>query len=110
MEHVALRMQSGELGNIRPAIVIANRDCGAIEKAQKLDIPTEVIKKSEFPGEKWAQEIARILHGKKVDIVFQNGWVPLTPPEITSDWQGSIYNQHPGPLSGDNMRPDFGGK
>lgn len=48
MEHVALRMQSGELGNIRPAIVIANRDCGAIEKAQKLDIPTEVIKKSEF--------------------------------------------------------------
>jgi len=49
MENVASRMQSGELGNIRPNVVIADSyGTGAIEKATKLEIPTEVLRKQDF--------------------------------------------------------------
>lgn len=36
MNEVAQRMQRGELGDIRPAVVIADRVCGGIEKAKTL--------------------------------------------------------------------------
>ncbi len=68
-----------------------------------------MITKAEFEGHKWAQEIARVLEAHKVDIVFQNGWIPITPQRIIHRWLSSIYNQHPGPLSG-GLGPDFGGK
>jgi len=57
-----------------PAVVIADRECGAIQKARQLQIETVLIKKSDFPGnrEKWAREIGRALMQHRVDMIFQN--------------------------------------
>lgn len=57
-----------------PAVIIADRVCGALDKAKALEIPTELIQKSDFSGdrEKWAREIGRALMQHRVDMIFQN--------------------------------------
>jgi phosphoribosylglycinamide formyltransferase-1 len=36
-------------------------------------------------------------------MVSQNGWLPMTPDNVIEEYNGAIFNQHPGLL------PDFGG-
>jgi folate-dependent phosphoribosylglycinamide formyltransferase PurN len=88
---------------VLPAVVISSRpDAGGLEKAQALDIPTEVVSRS--PG----KTLLRLCQQYQVDLVSQNGWLPKTPPNVIRQYQGRIINQHPGPL--DEDRPDFGGQ
>ncbi|MBU0978226.1 MAG: formyltransferase family protein [Patescibacteria group bacterium] len=53
-------------------------------------------------------KLLEVLHSYQVELVSQNGWMPLTPSAVIDEYQGRIINQHPGPL--DPGRPDFGGK
>jgi|GEM_PF-6774199 len=71
MDNVARRMFNDQLGNIRPAVVIADRDCGALGKAKQLDISTCVITKAEF-GSDWGKKILDVLQKHNTNIVFQN--------------------------------------
>lgn len=58
--------------------------------------------------DEFAEKLITECKNRKVDLVGQYGWLPLTPKKFIQAYQGKIINQHPGPL--DPPRPDFGGK
>ena len=103
-QSLAMKAQAGELWDIRTVVFIASKDdIGAIEKAQKLGIPVEIV------NPKDPIDILRVITKHKVQIVFQNGWLPKTPEEVIiyleEKWIIAL-NQHPGDLRRD--RNDFG--
>lgn len=98
--------QSGEIPNIRPAVVIASRhDTPGLARVEALGIPTEAIVRSDYKGqsEAFGDALLARLRYYGVDLVSQNGWLPKTPPEVIKAFSGYIINQHPGRL------PPFGG-
>lgn len=112
-EAVIKACRSGELRGIDPVVVISNRkDAGGLKKARRLGVPTRVIARfKEEPRGKYGERLLRVLDDLHVDLVSQNGWLPLTPENVVNEFQGRIINQHPGPLDpgrGKNM--DFGGQ
>ena len=99
-EAVIMACQSSELAGIEIVAVIASKsDAGGIEKAQNLGIPTHVVR---------VDDLLVLLKKLRVQLVSQNGWLPLTPKEVVDEYEGMIVNQHPGPL--DPGYADFGGK
>ncbi len=103
MESAARRANKGEFWDIRSKLVIASKSgIWAIEKAQSLEIPHEVVDPNN------ASSILVILMRNNIDVILQNGWLPLTSSEIVSTYRQASYNQHPGGLRRDRI--DFGGK
>lgn len=113
-EAIVKECRAGErLSHIAPVCVIASKTgSGAIEKMKQLGIPEKdilVIDPKQFSKEEdFGNAILRALRERNVTLVGQYGWLIKTPKNVIQAYQGSILNQHPGPL--DPGRPDFGGK
>lgn len=109
MAEIIKACQSQEIPQTKVVCIIASRaEAGGIEKAKKLAISDSDIvviePKSYQNREDFGQAIITALKKRKVSIVTQNGWLPLTPENVIEAFPGAIFNQHPGPL------PEFGGK
>lgn len=103
-EAVIRACQYGEIARIRPVVVIASRpDAPGLDRAKALGLPTEVVTRNTL-----LDTLLDTLLRYNVDLVSQNGWLPLTPEAVVEAYRGRIINQHPGPL--DPGRTDFGGK
>lgn len=102
---LAQKALSWELWDVRTVVFIASKDnVGAIEKAQKMWIPVEIV------DPKNPADILRVITKHKVQLVFQNGWLPKTPEEVIAylEEHGILaFNQHPGDLREDGN--DFWG-
>lgn len=97
--------QNGEIPYIRPVVVISSRaDARGLARAKALNIPTEVVQRNGRCAEAFGNALFEKLRYYGVDLVSQNGWVPLTPEIVIDEFDGRIINQHPGRL------PAFGGK
>jgi phosphoribosylglycinamide formyltransferase-1 len=109
-EAVIQAIRQGRLKGINPVAVIGSRpNLGGVAKAKALDIPTYVVSKKQYPGQKtFGHALLTKLRLLGVDLVSQNGWLVKTPAEVVEAFSGMIINQHPGPL--DPPHPDFGGK
>jgi len=110
-EAIIKACQEKRLRGILPTIVISSRfDALGIQKAKNLGVKTIVISPKEFKSKKeFGKRLIRILKKYKIDLVSQNGWLPLTPKQVTEEYRGRIINQHPGPLD-PGRKFDFGGK
>lgn len=104
-------------GKINSAIVISSKkNAGGIEKVKLLDVPFEVIRKKDFTTDKdFGSKLLEILGGYKVNLVVQMGWLTKTPEEVVREFEGRIFNQHPGSLDPDHLGNDgnpldFGGQ
>ncbi len=111
MEQIVRACQSGEIPMNMSCVISSNPDAGGIRKARALGISVDVINPNDFKGEdgKVDQEsfglaLRGLLRAHKVDVVTQNGWMPLTPELVIDEYKDTIFNQHPGPV------PEFGGK
>lgn len=109
-EAIIKACQKGELEKVTPVAVIASRpNSPGIQKAKNLGVETFVVQRRDFPTiTAFGEKLLEILRNLKVDLVSQNGWLPLTPANVVAEYNGRIINQHPGPL--DPGRIDFGGK
>ena len=109
MEAVVMACQRKRL-NLNPVIVVSSRDdAGGIEKARALRIETVVVRPERYRiREEFGEELLAVMEKYGVEILSQNGWLPLTPGNVVEKYLGRMINQHPGPL--DPSRPDFGGK
>lgn len=111
MDAVLGTVATGELKGIYPACVVASKpQIGALEKATARGMPQNaihVLEKKSLGVERFGDEILKILRMHEVDLVSQNGWLPMTPDCVVEAYEGRIINQHPGPL--DPGYPDFGG-
>ncbi len=101
----------GKLQNlVTPAIVISsNPNAPGLAKAQELQVQTAVIEKRQYNEQKdFGNALLAELSQHHVDLISQNGWLPLLPKNVIDQFNGKIINQHLGPL--DPGFPDFGGK
>ena len=105
-ESMAKACKSKEVIGINPALVVASKaNIGGIDKANELGIPVVIIERKKFDSqEKFGEEILKNLKRYDIDVITQNGWLPLTPENVIEAYKNNIYNQHPGPV------PEFGGK
>lgn len=104
-EVVIRACQEGELGNIRPVVVISSRpEAPGLARAEALGVSTDIVQRQGRSPEAFGDELLTILRQYGVDLVSQNGWLPLTPANVIAEYDGKIINQHPGRL------PSFGGK
>lgn len=98
------------LPGIEPVVVISSRpDAAGIAKAMSFGVRSGVVDPRRFQTqEAFGEALLQIFSRERVELVSQNGWLPLTPANVLSRFGGRIINQHPGPL--DPGRRDFGGK
>lgn len=112
MEYILKAIHSGELAGVTPALVIASRQCGGIERARNLGISEKDIvilsRKSFETEEAFGEAIISECKEREIDFIGQYGWLALTPKNVTEVFKNHIINQHPGPL--DPGHPDFGGR
>ena len=80
----------------RVALVVANRDCPAIARAQNVHIPTLLSKD-------WI-EIDQALTQHDVQLVVLAGFLAIIPEWICNKWEKRIINIHP------SLLPKHGGK
>ncbi len=117
MESTVKAAQRGELngreGIVRFVGVISSRhDAKGLEKAKKLQVPTFVVDRKVCKNrEEFGLRLMAVLKGIGAEYVFQNGWLPLTPTNVLHQYEGKIFNQHPGSLDPEAEEGmDFGGK
>jgi phosphoribosylglycinamide formyltransferase-1 len=109
-EAVIKACQQGKIEKLKPAVAISScREAPGIQKTKALGIPTFIVERKNFPTvNAFGEELLTVFKDFKVDLISQNGWLPLTPPQVVEEYFGKIINQHPGPL--DPGRVDFGGQ
>jgi phosphoribosylglycinamide formyltransferase-1 len=95
LENLLDRIDRGELP-ARVVAVIANKDCGGLEKARARSIPAEVIQGT-IPSHAFDELVAHY----RADWVVLAGYLKLVP--VTPATLGRIVNIHP------SLLPAFGG-
>lgn len=84
------------------ALVVSNKaDALALEKAQRLNVPTAVVKKAELADENVS---LRLLRQYEIDFIVLAGFLPLVPDVLIDAYPRRIINIHP------SLLPKFGGK
>jgi phosphoribosylglycinamide formyltransferase-1 len=105
---------SGQVRAEFACVIASTAKAGGLEKARRLGLsPDDVLvvdpESFKSPGGKidraaFGEALLRELKKREIQIVLQNGWLPLTPLNVIAAFPGKIFNQHPGPV------PEFGGK
>ena len=78
-------------------VVISNKNRAfALERAKKANVPTIVIRKSEFPQrQKFDDQVAEVLRCYKVDLVILAGYMRMFTRQFIDEFQNRIINVHP---------------
>ena len=92
-------IDNGEIRNTRVSLVIADRPCFGLERAENHNIPTILIKR----GKDFSQNLSDAIPAD-TDLIVLAGFLSILKPEFCEKWQGKIINIHPALL------PKFGGK
>jgi phosphoribosylglycinamide formyltransferase-1 len=88
------------LTGINIEIVIADRNCFALERAKQANIFTyQLDRRSD-----WYQEVDFILKKREVTHILLAGFLSVIHPAICMTWKNKIINLHP------SLLPKYGGK
>lgn len=92
-------IDSGEIRDAKVNLVIADRECFGLERAEKHNIPTQLIKR----GKDFSKNLEKAIPDN-TDLIVLAGFLSILKPEFCEKWSGEIINIHPALL------PKFGGK
>jgi len=92
-------IDSGEIRNAKINQVIADRECFGLERAEKHQIPYQLIKR----GQEFSRNLTKAIP-ENTDLIVLAGFLSILKPEFCEKWEGKIINIHPALL------PKFGGK
>jgi phosphoribosylglycinamide formyltransferase-1 len=96
--------QEGKLTQAEPMLMIANRNCPAIEKAKAQGLETLVILPRDFSSREAHEEaILKELRSRQIELIALAGYMRLLTPTLINPYQGRIINIHPALL------PEFPG-
>lgn len=88
----------------RVVVVLANHECGALEKARKAGVTRSIFRLADYPDRKTRDlEMARTLHFHGVELVVCAGYDAILVPAFTRQFSGRIINIHP------SLLPAFSG-
>ncbi len=113
METVLRACARNRLPRINPALIISSKaDAGGIHRAKNVGFPENDItildRKNYASREAYGLDILRECDARKIDLIFQCGFIPIMPSNVLTVYYGMVFNQHPGPIDG--TRLGFGGK
>ena len=92
-------IDNGEIPNAKINLVVADRDCYALERAKNHNIPFQLIKR----GKEFSENLEKILP-ENTDLIVLAGFLSILKSEFCEKYKGKIINIHPALL------PKFGGK
>ena len=92
-------IDSGEIRDAKVNLVIADRECFGLERAEKHNIPTQLIKR----GKDFSKNLEKAIP-ENTDLIVLAGFLSILKSEFCEKWSGKIINIHPALL------PKFGGK
>lgn len=91
-------IESGEISNAKVSLVVADRECYGLQRAENAGIENHLIKR----GKSFSEKIENILP-EKVDLIVLAGFLSILSEEFCKKYEGKIINIHPALL------PKFGG-
>lgn len=91
--------QSGEIPNAQITLVVADRECFGLQRAEKNAIKNALVKR----GKGFSENLARILP-ENTDLIVLAGFLSILNKDFCEGFPGKIINIHPALL------PKFGGK
>lgn len=92
-------ISNGEIRNAKVNLVIADRECFGLERAEKHNIRTQLIKR----GKDFSENLENAIP-ENTDLIVLAGFLSILKPEFCQKWEGKMINIHPALL------PKFGGK
>ncbi|OWK73755.1 phosphoribosylglycinamide formyltransferase [Flavobacteriaceae bacterium JJC] len=92
-------VQNGDIPNARVSLVVADRECFALQRAENHGINNVLIKR----GKDFSSELGKIIP-ENTDLIVLAGFLSILNREFCESFQGKIINIHPALL------PKFGGK
>ena len=90
---------SGEIPDAKVVLVVADRECYGLPRAEQQDIKNILIKRGKNFSEHLEKEIP-----ENTDLIVLAGFLSILSKEFTEKFRGKIINIHPALL------PKFGGK
>jgi formyltetrahydrofolate-dependent phosphoribosylglycinamide formyltransferase len=89
-------MEAGKLPDVKIAFLLTNKkDCGAVEKAKKHNIPVHFVSAQDKQREEYDREVATIVDENKVDLIVLVGWMRLFSGWFVEKYNRKIINIHP---------------
>lgn len=89
-------IKEGDIDGEIVVLITDKENAGAIERAEKNGIISEVVLRKNFETrEHMDKEIRRILDEKKVDLVVLAGYMRIISPELLGPYENRIINIHP---------------
>lgn len=86
-------------------VISSNPDAYALARAEKNNIPTEVVSKKDFKTqEDFEKQIINLLEGNNIDLIVLAGFMCILTENFTSKYKNRIINVHP------SLIPSFCGK
>ena len=92
-------IDNGEISNAKVNLVVADRDCYALERAKNHQIPHQLIKR----GKDFSENLEKLL-SENTDLIVLAGFLSILSKDFCEKHKGKIINIHPALL------PKFGGK
>ncbi len=90
---------SGEIPNARVSLVVADRECYGLERAEMAGIKTMLIKR----GKDFSDKLDSVVP-ENTDLIVLAGFLSILSQEFTQKFEGKIINIHP------SLLPKYGGK
>jgi phosphoribosylglycinamide formyltransferase-1 len=88
----------------RVAVLVTNRDAGAVGRARAAGVPTELVRTKDRPDEEVARDTLAVMDRHEIDVILLCGYLRRLPDDVVARYRRRILNIHPALL------PDFGGK
>lgn len=92
-------IDNGEIPNTQISLVVADRECYGLTRAENHNIPNVLIKR----GKDFSQNLEKHLP-ENVDLIVLAGFLSIINKELVQKFENKIINIHP------SLLPKFGGK
>lgn len=99
LERIIECINSGEIPNTKISLVVADRECFGLKRAENHNIPNLLIKR----GKDFCENLDKVLP-KDIDLIVLAGFLSIITPEFAEKYAERIINIHP------SLLPKFGGK
>lgn len=84
---------------IRPAVVLADRACPAIENAARAGLRTELVErasfKADFDRDAYTSQLVDALKRHEIELVVMAGFGTITSNELYEVYENRVLNTHP---------------
>src|SRR5690606_41525212 len=91
LQNIIDAVQDGRLQNLEIAMVMADRDCYAVERSLDHDIPTYLLEDCKT----FSEDADHNVEGENIYLIVLAGYLSTLYTEFVEKWQCKIINIHP---------------